>query len=158
MLPALRLVLERERHVVAQIVKTEFVVGAVGDVGGVGGALFLLRLTRDHHPHAHAQKIVEPPHPLGVTTGQVVVDGDHVHALAGQGIQIDRQGGHKGLALAGFHFGDLALVQHRAADDLYIEVAHAQHTARRLANGGEGLGLNLVHGCALCQPGPKPCA
>jgi hypothetical protein len=38
-----------------------------------------------------------------------------------------RQRGDQGLALAGAHLGDLALVQHHAADQLHVEVAHAEH-------------------------------
>ncbi len=37
----------------------------------------------------------------------------------------------QGLALAGAHFGDLAVVQGHAADQLHIEVAHARAPACR---------------------------
>ena len=39
---------------------------------------------------------MQPAHPLGVARGQVVVDGDHVHAVAGQGVQVDRAGSTPG--------------------------------------------------------------
>jgi hypothetical protein len=44
----------------------------------------------------------------------------------GQGVEIGRQRGHQGFAFTGFHLGDLPAVQHHAADDLNIIVAHLQ--------------------------------
>ncbi len=52
--------------------------------------------------------------------------------------------GHQRLAFAGLHFGDLALVQHHAADQLHVEVAHLHRAPARLADHREGLGQNLV--------------
>ena len=84
------------------------------------------------------------PHPLGVAAGQVVVHGDHVHAAAAEGIEVAGQRGHQGFALAGLHLGDLAVVQHHAADQLHVEMAHAQHPLARLAHHGKGLGQQLI--------------
>ena len=91
-------------HVVAQVVKAVFVVGAVGDVRTVGGLLFLARGLGQVDAYAQTQEVVEPAHPARIATGQVVIHRHHVHALAGQGIQIDRQGGGQRLALASAHF------------------------------------------------------
>ena len=101
--------------------------------------------------HRQAQEVVEPAHPLGVAPRQVVVDGDHVHALAGQRVQVDRQRGDQGLAFAGAHLGDLAVVQRDAADQLHVEVAHLQHALAGLAHHGKGLGQQLVERLALRQ-------
>ena len=68
----------------------------------------------------------------GVAPGQIVVDCHDMHTLAAQCIEIGRKGGYQGLALTGAHLGDLAIVEHHAADQLDIEVAHAQHPPRRL--------------------------
>jgi hypothetical protein len=57
---------------------------------------------------------------------EVVVDRDDVHALAGQRVQVGGQRRDQRLALAGLHLGDLAVVQHHAAEQLHVEVAHAQ--------------------------------
>jgi len=57
---------------------------------------------------------VELAHPVGVARREVVVHRHDVHALTGQGVQIDRQCRHEGLALAGLHFGDPAEVQRHA--------------------------------------------
>ena len=131
-------------HVVAQIVEAEFVVGAVGDVRGVSGLAFLVVQTVHDDAGAQAEETVELAHPLGVATGEVIVDRHHMHALAGQRIERHGQRGHKGLALAGLHFGDLALVQDHAADELHVIVAHAQHAARGLPHQSKNLGQQIV--------------
>ena len=102
-------------------------------------------------PTRQAQEVVDTAHPGGVAAGQVVVDRDHVHALGRQGIEVGRQGGDQGLALAGAHLGDLAVVQHHAADELDVEVAHAQGADAGLAHHGEGLGQQVVE---LVPPPP----
>ena len=138
--PALASVRDRVLHVVAQVIEAELVVRSVGDVGRIGRALVLVRLLGQDHPHRHAEEGVDLAHPLRVATGQVVVDGDDVHALARQRVEVGRQRRHQRLALAGPHLGDLAGVQHHAADQLHIEVAHAERALGRLADDREGLG------------------
>ena len=61
-----------------------------------------------------------------------------------EGVEVQRQGGDQGLALAGAHLGDLALVQHDAADQLHVEVAQADRARGRLAHRREGLRQQLV--------------
>ncbi len=69
-----------------------------------------------------------------------------MHALAGQGVEVDRQGGDQRLALAGAHLGDLAVVQHHAADQLHIEMAHAESSFRRLAHDRKCLRQEVIEG------------
>ena len=140
-------------HVVPQVVEAELVVGAVGDVGGVGGvALGGGHLVNDQ-AHGQAQEAVELAHPLAVALGQVVVDRDDVDAFAGEGVEVGGQGGHQGLALAGLHLGDAALVEDDAADKLHPVGAHAQHPPGRLPADGKGLGQDIVGGLAVFQAG-----
>ena len=121
-------------HVVTQVVEAEFVVGAEGDVAvvrllaGVGVGLVLVDAI-----DAEAVELVQRTHPLGVSLGQVVVHGDHVHALAGERVQEHREGGDEGLSLTGRHLGDAAAlllvglegaVQDDAADELDIVMDH----------------------------------
>ena len=138
-------------HVVAQVVETEFVVGTVGDVGGVGGEFLSLSQLRHVNPHRQTEEAIQLPHPLRITTGQIVVDRDDMHALAAQRVEVHRQRGHQGLALTGAHLGDLAVVQHHAADELDVEVAHAVDPFAGFANHRERFGQNAVQRLALAN-------
>ena len=113
-------------HVVAQIVEAEFVVGAVGDVGGVGGAALNVVEIVDDDADDEAEGAVERAHPFGVAAGEVVVDGDDVNAASGERVQCGGKRGDERLAFTGLHFGDFAFVQNHAADQLHVEMAHAQ--------------------------------
>jgi len=95
-------------------------------------------------PDAEPQRVVNRPHPLRVTLGEVVVDRDDVHAPAGQRVEIRRECGHQGLAFAGGHLGDLPLVQHHPADELHVKVPHGEDPPGGLAADGEGFGQDLV--------------
>ena len=149
---ALEALLDVHRHVVAQIVETELVIGAVGDIGGVGGALLLGLHVRQVDAHRHAEELEDLPHPFGVAIGEVVVDRDDVHALAGQRVEVRGQRRHQRLALAGLHLGDLAVMQHHAAQHLHVEVAHAQRALGGLAHHRERLGQQLVDARAVGVP------
>ena len=141
-----------ELHVVAQVVEAELVVGAVGDVGRVGHLPLRVAQVVLDDAHGQAQEAEDPAHPLAVALGQVVVDGDHVDALARQGVEVGGQGGHQGLALARLHLRDRPAVEGEAADELDVEVPHVQHAAPRLPHHREGLGQEVVEGLALGQP------
>ena len=146
----------RRPHVVAQVVEAEFVVRAVGDVATIG----LLPLARLHvalnGTDRQSQAHVERSHPFHVAACQVVVDRDHVDALAFQRIQIRRQRRHERLAFAGHHLGDRTTVQDHAAHQLHVEVAHAQIATPRLATDRKGFHQQVVQRLALGQPLPKP--
>ncbi len=138
-------------HVVAQIVEADFVVGAVGDVAGVGCLALLVVELVDDHADGQAEETVDPAHPFGVASGEIVVHGDDMHALAFEGVEIDRQGGDQRLAFAGLHFGDLAAMEDHAALELDVEVALAECALGSLAHRGEGFGLDVVQRFALGQ-------
>ncbi len=106
---ALNAVLDLELHVVAEVVEAEFVVGSVGDVGGVGGAAFVVVEVVNNDSDGEAEELVDLAHPLRVALGEVVVDGDHVDAVTGEGVEVAGKGGDEGFAFAGLHFADLAL-------------------------------------------------
>ena len=100
-------------------------------------------------PTRQAEEVVDPAHPFGVAAGQVVVDGDDMHALAGERVQVGGERRHQRLALAGPHLGDAAFVQHHAADQLDVEVALAEHALGGLAHRREGRHQDVVERPAL---------
>ena len=122
-MPALCHLREFILHIVAQIIKTEFIVRAIGDVGGIGFRPLAIIQTMHDHPDGEPKKPVNLAHPLRVAPRKIVVHRDNVHALARQRVQIGRQGCDKRLALARLHFRDRAFMQHHAANQLHIEMA-----------------------------------
>ena len=138
-----------DAHIIPEVVEAHLVVGAVGDVGGVGVLALLRGQAVNDQTHLQAKEAMHLAHPLGVTLGQIVVDGDDVDALAGQRVQIGGEGGHQRFAFAGLHLGDPALMQHDAAHQLHPVGAHAQHAVRRLPHGGKGLRQNIVQSLAV---------
>ena len=69
-------------HVVAQVVEAELRVGPVDHVARVRLVLLLVGLHVLQHTHRDPQRVVDRAHPFRVAAREVVVDGDHVHALA----------------------------------------------------------------------------
>ena len=118
-------VLRADGHVVAQVIEAELVVRSEGDVREVSlAALVGIGLVLVDTIHGESVKHVERSHPFGVTLGEVVVDGDHVHAFSGEGVEKDGERGDECLTLACGHLGDLALMEHDAAKELYVVVDH----------------------------------
>ncbi len=169
MVAALDFVLQPVDHVIPQVVEAELGVGAVGDVGRVGlhpvhqahlvlvfvRGLFL-RVVQEgllavlgggghlQDAHRQAQEMVNGAHPAGVTACQVIIDRHQVDPVAGQRVQVERQGGHQGLAFAGAHLGDLALVQDDPADELHVVRALTDGPFGGLAYRCKGFGQDLI--------------
>ena len=148
---ALDAIFQAELHVVAEVVEAELVVGAVGDVGLVGGAAIAIADVVGDAADGEAEELVNSAHPLGVALGEVVVNGNDVGAFAGERVQIDGERGDKGFAFTGFHFGDAALVELHAADQLDVVMAHRKDAAAGFANGSEGFDEEIVEGGAVVQ-------
>ena len=148
---ALHAVLSTGDHVVAQVVEAKLGVRAVSDVGLVGLALRGRTHAVLQQAHVHAEEAVDAAHLLAIAAGQVVVDRDDVHALAGKGVEVAGEVGDERLAFAGLHLGDHAVVQGDTADDLHVEVAHAQHALGGLAHDGERLGQQVVERLAVLE-------
>jgi hypothetical protein len=142
-------------HVVAQVVEAELVVGPVGDVGAVCRLPLFGTLVRLDQPDAESEEAVDAPHPFGVSTSQIVVDRDDMHALARQAIQVTRQGRDEGLTFTGAHLGDVSEVQRRATDDLDIVVTLSKRPPGSLANDRESLGSYVIEGLAVFDPFPE---
>ena len=86
---------------------------------------------------------MQPRHPLGMETREVVVHRDEVHALAGERVEVARQRRDERLALAGLHLGDPPEVHRGAAHDLDVEVALAERALAGLADDRERLRQHL---------------
>ncbi len=147
----LDVILEGELHVVPQVVKPELVVRAVGDVAVVGLASLLVGKAVHDDADGESQKIVDGPHPGGVSPGQVVVHGDQLSALARKGIQVQGHRRGKGFPFARLHLGDFALVEHDAPDELHVEGPHPHGSPGGLPDNGEGLRQDVVEGGPVCE-------
>ncbi len=149
---ALHETVERDGHVVAQVVESELGVRPVGDVRGVR----LLALRERHHVldvgDRGAEPLVHRARPLRVALGEIVVHRDEVDALAGERVEVERLGRHEGLALAGLHLGDVALVEDDAAHHLHLEQLDATVAAEGLAHRGERLEEQLLERRAVLEP------
>ena len=139
------------RHVIAQVVEAQFVVGAVGDVGVVCVSTLLRGHVRKNHIGGQSQEAVHTTHPLRVALGKVVIDGDHVHAFAFEGIEVGGQHTGEGLAFTGAHFGDVAKVECSTTHDLHGVVFLVQYSPRGFTRHGEGFQQNIVKRFALFQ-------
>ena len=140
----LDLLLERRRHVVAQVVEAELRVGAVGHVGRVGELLLLVGLHVLQDADAEPEHVVDRLHPQRVASSQVIVDGHEVDAAPRERIQDHSGGGGERLALAGLHLGDGTVMQNHAADQLHVEVAHPERPLARLAHQRERLRQQVI--------------
>ncbi len=103
---------------------------------------------------------VDPPHPLGVAAGEVVIDRDDVRPTTGQGVQGDGKGGDERLALARPHFGDFPLVEDRPAPKLDVVVTLAEGPLAGLPHeredaGKEGVDDGTGPGSARLEIGGK---
>ena len=142
-------------QLVAEEVEAELLAGPVGDVAGIRLAAIAVGLAGLDAADGHPQQLVDRRHPFGVAFGEVVVDGDDVDPLALQGVEVRRQGGDEGLALAGLHLGDGAVVDGRAADELDVVMPLADRPLGGLADQGEGLDQQAVQRVALAGAEPE---
>ena len=139
-------------HVISQIIEAEFVVRAVGHVTAV--LLFTLRVidTVNDDTHRDAEESVNGPHPLRIPLCEIVVYRDHVDPRSTQRIEIDREGRHQGLALAGRHLGNLPLMEYYPSYELGIEMAHVYGSSRSFSYGGKSFGQDRIEFLALLKP------
>src|SRR5690606_34170629 len=142
-------------HVVAQVVEAELVVGGVGDVAGIGRFALVVRHAVDDDAGREAEEAVDAAHPLGVALGEVVVDGNDVDALAGQRVEVGRQGCNQRLTFTGAHLGDAAAVQDHAADQLHVKRPQAKRALRRFAHYGKGRNEKIIDGATLGELGTE---
>ena len=131
-------------HVIAQIIKTELIVRSERDIAAI--RVFALREVHimDDQSDRKAEEMIEFAHFFTVAAGQIIVDRDHMNALAGQRIEIYRQCRDQCLSFTGAHLRNPSLMQAHTADQLHIEMAHAKHAARALAHDRKRLRQQII--------------
>src|SRR5690606_654159 len=67
-------ILQRVFHIVAQIIKAIFIVGAVGNVSLINGTAFLVFLIVLNAADRKAKRFIHLAHPFRVAAGEVIVD------------------------------------------------------------------------------------
>ena len=144
-------VLGVHRHVVAEVVEPELVVGAVGDVRCILRAALLRRHPGLDDADLEAEEAVDVAHPFGITCSEVVVDSDLMDTFAGERVEVRGHRRDERLALTGLLLGDHAAMEGSRTDDLDVVVALTEDTLGCLADGGIGLGLDVIEGFARCE-------
>src|SRR3989344_838987 len=103
----------------------------------------------ENDANGKTEEVVDRAHPAGVATGEVIVDGDEVNAAAGKSIENNGGNGGKSLAFSRFLFGNLALVESQAGQQLDVERTHLQSPDERLAGKGKNFGQDIVEVCPV---------
>ena len=89
---ALYQVFGADSHVVTQVVETEFVVRTERDVCQVClTACVGVRLMTVDTIYAQSVEHIKRSHPFGVTFGEVIIHGNHVHTVSGQCVKEYRE-------------------------------------------------------------------
>ena len=90
---ALHLVFLAAGHtIVAQVVEAKLRSGAVRDITFILLTTNLWRLAILDTANGEAEHAEQVAHPLGVTTREVVIDGDQLAVIAGKRVQVERAG------------------------------------------------------------------
>ena len=128
-------------ELIAQHIETELIDRAKDHVPGVDIPPLIAGELLGNCSVGDAEEIEHRAHPLIITSGQVGVHGDHMHALALQGITHRGHGSGQGLALARAHLHYIAGQEAQGALHLHVERRKAQGAARYLAHHAQQLGF-----------------
>ena len=75
-----------DNHIIAQIVKSQFIIGHISNVALICLLALLGSHTVQNHTHGESQEFVNLSHPFRVTLCQIVIDRDHMYAFSFQSI------------------------------------------------------------------------
>ena len=142
-------------HVIAEIIKAEFVVCAVSDVAAVDIEPLASVHFRLDRTDAQAQGTIEGAHPFRIAAGEVIVHRHHVNAFAFERVQVSWKCRDQCFTFTGHHFRDIATVQNHPTDHLNIVMTHVQESPTSFAADGKGFGKNVVEGLSTCQTPAK---
>ena len=122
---SLNLLLRRMCHIVAQIIKTKFIVRSVGDVGQISqstliavGSVVLKAI------HAKSQEVEQGGIPFAITTCQVIVYGNHVNTTFSKGVEVGRKRTYQRFSFSRCHLRDFSAMQCNTTNQLNIVVDH----------------------------------
>ena len=138
-------------HIVAEVVKAEFVICAVGNIGIISLLTRLGIEPLDNKADRKSQISVDIAHPFAVTLCEIIVNGNDMYTVARKRVEVCGKGSHKGFTFTRFHFGDSALMKHDTADKLNVVMALAENSPRCFSYRRERFGKDIVERFALCQ-------
>ena len=70
-------------HIISEVVKTEFIVGSVGNVCQISFSSFwAVGFMIIDTIYTHAVKLKQWAHPSAISLGQVIIDGDQVNSFS----------------------------------------------------------------------------
>ena len=136
-------------HIVAQIIKSKLVIRNIRDITSICRAPLFLGGAVQHHAHRQSQEFMHLSHPLRITVRQIIVDCDHMDALALQCVQISRQRGYQRLSFTGTHLRNTSLMQNHAADQLHPVMLHPQHAPGGLPDRCKCLRKQIIQRCSF---------
>ena len=148
---ALHHLVQGGNHVIAKVVKAEFIIRSVGNIGIISNLSLLEIQVMDNEAYGKAEEFIDLSHPFAVALCQVIIDRNDVNAFPFQGIQVNRSGSYQGFTFTGTHFSNITAVENNTANQLHIEMAHAQYATGRFADNCKGFRKDIVQCFALGQ-------
>ena len=139
-------------HVIAQIIKAQLVVRGVGYVAIIGGAFVFLGHAGHRSARGQPKRGKDLAHPVGVPFHEVFVHRDHMHALAGQRIEVSGQRRGQGFTLAGFLLGYIALMQENRRHQLRVKGAQTQGPACAFTAVRKSFRQQIIKAFAINRP------
>ena len=85
-------ILKGPSHVVAEVVKTKFIICSVGDIRGVGLATLCGGHAGENDTNTKSKEAVDATHPLAIALCEIVVGGNYMNALASESVEICGKG------------------------------------------------------------------
>ena len=140
-----------DHHIIAKIVKAEFIIGTVGNIRHISGFLLVRGKTVNDKSGAKTHKFINSSHLLTVTACKVVVYGYDMNALPTERIKICRHCCHKGLTLTCFHFRNTSLMEYDTAYYLHTEGTLTENTVVSLTNCGISICHNILKCLTICK-------
>ncbi len=110
---------------------------------------------RHYQPDRDPEEVVDPAHPFGMKSGEIVVHGDEVHAATGERVQVDGKRRDERLSLTGLHLGDPTKVKRHSAHQLDVEVALADGADGSLTDDRESLYEQVVQVFTVLEAGAE---